>query len=352
MIKHLFILLFLQILGLQIHLYAVQMSSSSDSPAFYFESSGVLQGLSNKEVQAIYQDREGYIWICTRNGLFRYDGYSLVPYKSNFFNPDLLTNNNIFCVAEDRKHRLWIGTYRGLNVLDKRTDTLHKFVEAPFSSTVVSQILVTSDDRVLIGTDWGLYEYREAEGDFLGLDSFMTGDGGYSLSVKSLMEDDRGDVWIGTWNNGLYRYERATGRYIAYPKMNPRNSAHVVFQDSRRNIWVGTWGCGLQLLHNAYEPSRVTWTTFAASSKKEGAISNDLIYSITEDKNTHSLWVGTQSAIIILYLKNIAFTPPPPPYLQVLLMLFLLAILILKCLILWRGKNSLPCCVTGKESCG
>ena len=312
MIKHLFILLFLQILGLQIHLYAVQMSSSSDSPAFYFESSGVLQGLSNKEVQAICQDREGYIWICTRNGLFRYDGYSLVPYKSNFFNPDLLTNNNIFCVAEDRKHRLWIGTYRGLNVLDKRTDTVHKFVEAPFSSTVVSQILVTSDDRVLIGTDWGLYEYREAEGDFLGLDSFMTGDGGYSLSVKSLMEDDRGDVWIGTWNNGLYRYERATGRYIAYPKMNPRNSAHVVFQDSRRNIWVGTWGCGLQLLHNAYEPSQVTWTTFAASSKKEGAISNDLIYSITEDKNTHSLWVGTQSAISILDLKNVDFATPPP----------------------------------------
>ena len=64
-------------------------------------------------------------------------------------------------------------------------------------------------------------------------------------TVKSLFEDDRGDIWIGTWSQGLFRYEKRTGEYWKYPQMNSGNSAHVVFQDSHKNIWVGTWGGGI-----------------------------------------------------------------------------------------------------------
>ena len=91
-----------------------------------FKSSSVLNSLPSKDVQSVYQDRDGYIWISTRNGLFQYDGYSITTYKSNLYCPDLLTNNNIYCVAEDAQHRLWIGTYSGLNVLDKRTGQIRK----------------------------------------------------------------------------------------------------------------------------------------------------------------------------------------------------------------------------------
>ena len=91
-----------------------------------FKSSSVLNSLPSKDVQSVYQDRDGYIWISTRNGLFQYDGYSITTYKSNLYCPDLLTNNNIYCVAEDAQHRLWIGTYSGLNVLDKQTGQIRK----------------------------------------------------------------------------------------------------------------------------------------------------------------------------------------------------------------------------------
>ena len=289
---------------------AVESRSLPKPLSLSFETSSVLQDLSNKDVQDIYQDREGYLWICTRNGLFRYDGYALVAYKSNFSESDLLTHNNVFCVAEDAAHRLWIGTYRGLNVLDKRTGAIRKFMDAPFSTQGISRVLVTSDNRVLLGTECGLYEYREAEDVFCSLDSLVTGDSHRVLVVKSLMEDDRGDVWIGTWSSGLYRYERKTGRYFAYPPMNSRNSAHVLFQDSRKNIWVGTWGCGLQLLHEPYDPSRTTWTTFAASPSDSHSISDDIIYSIGEDESSHSLWVGTRRGLSVFSLKNLA--PPPP----------------------------------------
>lgn len=269
-----------------------------------FRSSSILNTLSSKDVQSVYQDRDGYIWISTRNGLFQYDGYSITTYKSNLYCPDLLSSNNIFCVAEDSCHRLWIGTYSGLNVLDKRTGEVRKIENAELSSTGISQILVTSDQRILFATEAGLFEYQENDDTFLVYDASNTGGVFPRNTVKSLFEDDRGDIWIGTWNSGLYRYEKKTGKYWKYPRMNFGNSAHVVFQDSYKNIWVGTWGAGLHLLHNAYDPERTTWTTFTHNEKQPYTISDNLIYAISEDVNTHSLWVGTRSGLSILPLQN------------------------------------------------
>lgn len=269
-----------------------------------FKSSSVLNSLPSKDVQSVYQDRDGYIWISTRNGLFQYDGYSITTYKSNLYCPDLLTNNNIYCVAEDAQHRLWIGTYSGLNVLDKQTGQIRKIDDSEINGIGISQILVTSDNRILFATEGGLLEYLEDSNRFLAFNQDNT-DGVFpKTTVKSLFEDDRGDIWIGTWSQGLFRYEKRTGKYRKYPQMNSGNSAHVVFQDSHKNIWVGTWGAGLHLLHDAYNPEKTTWTTFTHDENRSGTISDNLIYAISEDLNTNSLWVGTRSGLSILSLRD------------------------------------------------
>lgn len=270
-----------------------------------FKSSSILNSLPSKDVQSVYQDRDGYIWISTRNGLFQYDGYSITTYKSNLYRPDLLTNNNIYCVAEDAQHRLWIGTYSGLNVLDKQTGQIRKIDDPEINGIGISQILVTSDNRILFATEGGLLEYLEDSNRFLAFNQDNT-DGVFpKTTVKSLFEDDRGDIWIGTWSQGLFRYEKRTGKYWKYPQMNSGNSAHVVFQDSHKNIWVGTWGAGLHLLHDAYNPKKTTWTTFTHDENRSGTISDNLIYAISEDLNTNSLWVGTRSGLSILSLMDI-----------------------------------------------
>ncbi len=282
-----------------------QAMMTSGNKYLVFKSSSVLNSLTSKDVQSVYQDRDGYIWISTRNGLFQYDGYSITTYKSNLYCPDLLANNNINCVAEDAQHRLWIGTYNGLNVLDKRTGQIRKIDDPAINNCGISQILVTRDNRILFATEAGLLEYLEDGNRFLAFSQDNTGGVFPKTTVKSLFEDDRGDIWIGTWSRGLFRYEKKTGKYWKYPKMNSGNSAHVVFQDSHKNIWVGTWGAGLHLLHNAYNLEQTTWTTFTHDEKRSGTISDNLIYAISEDINTHSLWVGTRSGLSILPLQNV-----------------------------------------------
>lgn len=87
-----------------------------------FKQFSTPDGLPNSMVHQVYQDRDGYIWIPTFYGLFRYDGYEVRTYKSNLYTPGLLTNNNVLCIEEDYSHRLWIGTHEGLCVLISKRD--------------------------------------------------------------------------------------------------------------------------------------------------------------------------------------------------------------------------------------
>jgi signal transduction histidine kinase/ligand-binding sensor domain-containing protein/CheY-like chemotaxis protein len=118
--------------------------------------------------------------------------------------------------------------------------------------------------------------------------------------VKSLLEDSYGDIWIGTWNKGLFRFDSKKKIFIAYPKMNPRNSAHVIYEDSKKNIWVGTWDEGLQLLKNPRDPKNVSWQTFKNNPSDKFSLSDDIVYDICEDPNSGLLWIGTRSGLSII----------------------------------------------------
>ena len=126
-------------------------------------------------------------------------------------------------------------------------------------------------------------------------------------TVKSLFEDSRGNVWVGTWNEGLYRIDKG-GIVYSYPHMNAMKSAHVVFEDSRHRIWVGSWGYGLFMLNNPYEPEKTTWDNFRHIPGKDESILDDIIYSISEDAFSGALWVGTRKGVSVLDYQSGEFT--------------------------------------------
>lgn len=269
-----------------------------------FKQFSTRQGLPADEVQKIYQDREGFIWIATRYGFCKYDGYQSTIYKSNLYTPGLLTNNNVYCMADDADNRLWIGTQEGLNVLDKKTGEIRHFVVPDIPNNAVSCLLVTSDEKVWIGTDYGLCRYVAEKDTFIVYDSKLTGGVLPRTSIKSLYEDTDGDVWIGTWDGGLMRYSPVANRFFAYPKLNKQNSAHVIYQDSDGHIWVGGWDCGLFLLNNPKDMERVYYTEYSHRAGDDTSLSDNIVYDIVEDVHTHTLWVGTRSGISIMDRKT------------------------------------------------
>lgn len=92
-----------------------------------FKKLPALNNLPTDEIQKVYQDKDGFIWLASRYGFYQYDGYEATLYKSNLYAPGLLTNNNILCLVDDYKHNLWIGTQEGLNILNKKQGRSEKF---------------------------------------------------------------------------------------------------------------------------------------------------------------------------------------------------------------------------------
>lgn len=266
-----------------------------------FKQFSTPEGLPNSMVHQVYQDRDGYIWIPTFYGLFRYDGYEVRTFKSNLYTPGLLVNNNVLYVKEDYSHRLWIGTHEGLCVLDKRTGIMRKMKLEGISKHRVNEIHVTKDNKVYLGYIRGMAYYDEVK-DILVL---MTrenskGDVPERVNVQALFEDENGDLLIGTWEDGLFRYSIKENKFLHYPPLSEENSIMALFQDSRGVIWIGTSGSGLYKVTFSSDKKTLSSVNFRHDARNASSLSSDFIYSIYEDLQTHSLWLGTRNGVGIM----------------------------------------------------
>jgi ligand-binding sensor domain-containing protein len=129
-------------------------------------------GLSNTEITSIVQDKQGFIWIGTRYGLNKFDGYSVKVYQTVPGNTSSLCDNNITALLADSRGDLWIGTENnGISVYDRSVDKFinYEFVESDINSlsaNYVTSIKEDSKGNIWVGTLMGLNKFRPNTKDF------------------------------------------------------------------------------------------------------------------------------------------------------------------------------------------
>lgn len=269
-----------------------------------FKQFSTFNGLPNNMVHQVYQDRDGLIWIATFYGLFQYDGYEVRTIKSNLYTPGLLVNNNVLCIKEDYSHRLWIGTHEGLCVLDKKTGTVRKMKLEGVRRHRLNDIYVTKDNRVYLGYIRGIACY-DAVQDTVRLMTRQNckGDVPEQVNVQAFVEDKHGDLLFGTWEHGLYRYIPKENRFIHYP-LDKQNSILTLFLDSKGEVWIGGSGTGLHHASFSADKEKVALKTYRHNPKDKESLCSDYIYSIDEDLQTQSLWLGTRNGLSIMNLNE------------------------------------------------
>jgi signal transduction histidine kinase/ligand-binding sensor domain-containing protein/DNA-binding response OmpR family regulator len=258
-----------------------------------------VEGLTSNNVRQIFQDSEGYIWIATREGLCRFDGHRVKTYKSSLYTPNLLSSNRLNVIAEDRDKQIWIGTDNGLNVLDKTTETVRHIRSRHLKNNDIQALCITRRNNVWVGTDNGLYRYEAGKDSFLLYSEANTGGQFRGHNIKALYEDYFGNIWVGTWNEGLARIDGETGEFYSYPQINDRNSAHAVFEDSNHDIWIVSWESGIVRLENPYNPAAVRYITYRHDGHP-GSLSDNTVYTLAQDRNTGRIWAGSRSGLHIL----------------------------------------------------
>ena len=94
-----------------------------------FERIDSRSGLSHSTVTALLQDKRGFLWVGTVDGLNRYDGYEFVVYRNAPSDTTSLSGNNVTALYESGDGRLWVGTLSGLNLFDPTTETAVRYRE-------------------------------------------------------------------------------------------------------------------------------------------------------------------------------------------------------------------------------
>ena len=314
-----------------------------------FKHISLEEGLSQSSVYSIVQDRLGFMWFGTEDGLNKYDGYDFDIYKNDPENPDYLSYNNIKAMYEDQEGRLWLGTYGGgldrfdpeeekfkhfrfnpndpnslsnnfvtsicedqtgnlwigtddgLNVYDRQRDQFTRHRANPGRENSLSHNRITSLCRdkngiLWIGTESGLNRYDAQSRHFVPY-SHIAGQAD-SLShdhITAVHEDQAGGFWIGTAGGGLNRFDRTWGKFIVY-KNDPgdihslsHNHVNAIYSDRNGDLWVGTEGGGL----NRFDRESQTFSRLQSAPHDPQSLSNDYVYSIYENRSG-VLWVGTQ----------------------------------------------------------
>lgn len=281
-------------------LYVLTWTKSYAADNFIFRPLSTSSNIPTNEIRNLYQDKEGYIWISTYNGLLRFDGYSTVVYRPDGINQSRNIDGFVNIVAEDYEHHLWIGTYSGLYVLDKFQNKLEKIQSPLLKNSYIEAIACTSNGDVWIGANKGIFRRKTGSDRFELCDSLIRHTTQPYYDVKSIIEDKNKNIWIGTWAQGLLRYDPQLDRFYTYHNINPAESAHTLFQDSFGNIWIGTWRYGLTKMVNPYDMQHYHFKHYTHEKDNPYSICDNIIYVIAQDHNTGKLWIGSRNGLSIL----------------------------------------------------
>ena len=239
-------------------------------PGLAFEHLTMEQGLPTNEVVSILQDRDGYLWAATTEGLSRYDGYGFVTYKFDPHNPHSLNQNLCLSVFEDTDGDLWVGNIEGgINRFDRNTGNFINY-RPPQPAGRFETVL---------------------------------------RSISTMTMDKQGYYWLGSYSGELRRFNKKTGEFSPFdydlgyhPRpgdIRPFDWISCIYRDRNNDLWIGNKSGLHQLIIGAGKPfdrSTIHFRHFVHDPADPNSLEGTEVAGILED-HAGELWVSTDSAL-------------------------------------------------------
>lgn len=211
-----------------------------------YESVSTAQGLSQGMVFDILQDKEGFIWVGTKDGLNRYDGYNFKVFVNDPYNTKSLSSNSINKLFEDSKGRIWVGTENeGLNIYDKKTGDFLRIKQSTtnangLSGNAVKCMEETPDGRMLIATDDGKLNIITLKDNFLDkkeVPAIITISMPNNTTVYGIGNDKSKNTWIGGMDGTVYKFDATNNDFILLPNAQLLNNGYLTKGDDILINW-------------------------------------------------------------------------------------------------------------------
>ena len=228
----------------------------------------VEDGLSNNIVNTVIQDKTGFIWFGTEDGLNRYDGYNFKIFRNDPSDSNSLSDNSIWSLIEDRAGNIWIGTKGGM--LNRYDPVTEKFSHWKIQSDLAEE-----------------------------------------NSIKALFEDRDGSIWIGSYKGGLYRLIPSLNKLDNWnSNSSDKNSlSHnyvlAISQDNNGKILIGTY-IGFNMFDPRHPESGFQKFYYAAADPK--SLSNNLIWGLSKSSiDPNIIWIGTHNNLTKFNSTDLSF---------------------------------------------
>lgn len=276
---------------------------------YYFENLSIENGLSQNTVNAILQDRKGFMWFGTKDGLNRYDGLSFRKFKCDTTNKRSIGNNFITALYQDVEGHIWVGTDAGVYIYYPELESFERFDRMscgkPKIERAVSMISGDKKGNIWIAVEsQGLFSYDLTTEKLTNYDVVSLSP--VSTNVNCFSFDDSGTMWIGFYGDGLY-YSK-DGLRTLVPYLSPENGSEVFGDDVVTKITQGAYNCmyvgsvkgGVKEINLT---SGKVCDLLLTDGRGEAVYCRDLIvYSDNE------LWIGTESGVYIYNLRTTKYT--------------------------------------------
>ena len=234
-----------------------------------------------EEARCLKFDHNGLMWIGTDLGVCAYDGYRFRTYRNDAYSPGILPNNYVLRITEAPEDRLWLGTRDGLTCFDRRRNTFRSYHLQSQNARTIDALFTSSDGTIWVGTSNGVSRYDAETDEFTDI-SMVAG-------VRSFSEDKKGNIYIGTWEGGLFRLNPKSGENESNPGVHRMNEGrpdfrtfHQLVEDS---VSHAIWGCCIEGL---------TSVDLDDEQKVENHSELSFCYSLATDGHGN-LWVLTRN---------------------------------------------------------
>jgi len=260
-------------------------------------------GLSDNRINSILQDRQGFMWFATEDGLNRYDGNTFVVYKNNPADPNTLSASLIQNLIEDGNGYLWIGTWGGLDKLDPTTERFTHYRYNPdnpnsISSDAVKSVSRDSRGHLWVGTvDGGLNKFDPATETFTRYRN--DSDGQFVGEINCIIDDSHGDIWF-TGPRGLFHLSPQAEQITRLPATIDRLAADYLHEDRAGNLWMLAYSPVAQLVKYDRQAER-----FTAYPLGKGAVGVPLSNIVEDGQN--GLWVASSQGLYHFDLQTEQF---------------------------------------------
>jgi len=303
----------------------------------HFKRFTIDNGLSQNTINTLYEDKNGFIWIGTDDGLNRYDGINTKIFHFNLHNNNSISNNQINSIIEDKDNNIWVATANGLSKINNVTNTITRYYQDKIqgiSNNYISKLKIYNSDSFLIASINSISLYNNSTKKFtklINLDNrrindFIVDNSGDlwiatdeelllfktqekkrldktpfnpSFKYQKLLLDDKNQLWIGS-DKGIKILDTKLNEVTPENLYNTTksNSIKTLFEDNTGTIWIGTEN-GLK----SYSSEKKHLVNFKNYSNNLNSLSNNDILTIIQDKS-ETLWIGTYHGLNSLMLKQ------------------------------------------------